>query len=194
MTARPVGRVPRSTGRWVPASSRALPPSASAASARGDGAHGAGRLALPRLQSSAPVRSARSGRATTGCFAHGDPERSDRVEGDRRRGGGPVREPCRGPRPAGLQGRRSRRFARRSRASSAAPLGYSSAEDGPSGPVSRRRVDDLPSGGNRTNIKKFLGTPIRRSRGTTPSTSRITARTRLPERRLTSVPTLDLRS
>jgi hypothetical protein len=42
-------------------------------------------------------------------------------------------------------------------ASSAAPLGYSPSEDGPSGPVSRRGVDDLRFGGNRTNIKNTLG-------------------------------------
>jgi hypothetical protein len=42
-------------------------------------------------------------------------------------------------------------------ASSAAPLGYSPSEDGPSGPVSRRGVDDFRFGGVRTNIKKILG-------------------------------------
>src|SRR5436305_5747892 len=42
-------------------------------------------------------------------------------------------------------------------ASSAAPRGYSPSEDGPSGPVSRRGVDDLRFGGNRTNIKNILG-------------------------------------
>jgi hypothetical protein len=73
----------------------------------------------------------RGASVVTGGRALGD-------EGDRRRGGGPVREPCRGPRPAGLQGRRPRRFARRPWASNAAPLGYSPSEDGPSGPVSRR--------------------------------------------------------
>ena len=66
------------------------------------------------------------------------------------------RGPRRGPRPAGLKGRRLRRFARRSRASNAAPLGYSPAEDGPSRPVSRRRVDDLRVRGTRTNITNFL--------------------------------------
>ena len=40
--------------------------------------------------------------------------------------------------------------------SNAAPLGYSPAEDGPSGPVSRRRVDDLRVRGTRTNITNFL--------------------------------------
>jgi hypothetical protein len=43
-----------------------------------------------------------------------------------------------------------------SAASSAAPLGYSPSEDGLSGPVSRRGVDDLQFGGNRTNIKNIL--------------------------------------
>ncbi len=59
------------------------------------------------------------------------------------RGRGRLRGPRRRPRPAGLQGRRLRRFTRRSRASNAAPLGYSPPEDGPSGPGFRRRVDDL---------------------------------------------------
>jgi hypothetical protein len=41
--------------------------------------------------------------------------------------------------------------------STAAPLGYSPPEGGPSGPVSRRGVDDLRFGGNRTIIKNILG-------------------------------------
>jgi hypothetical protein len=41
--------------------------------------------------------------------------------------------------------------------STAAPLGYSPPEGGPSGPVSRRGVDDLRFGENRTIIKNILG-------------------------------------
>jgi hypothetical protein len=125
--------------------------------------------------------------AVTGGRALGD-------EGDRRRGGGPLREPSRGPvRPVYRDdGRGDSRDA--SAASSAAPLGYSPSEDGPSGPVSRRGVDDLRFGGNRTNIKNILGNGNRPGLGhPRPSASRTMPRARLPERRLASVPALDLR-
>ena len=79
------------------------------------------------------------------------------------RGRGRLRGPRRRPRPAGLQWRRLRRFARRSRASNAAPLGYSPADDGPSGPV-RRRVDDLRVTRTRTSITNFLEKPRSRRR------------------------------
>ena len=80
------------------------------------------------------------------------------------RGRGRLRGPRRGPRPAGAQGRRLRRFARRSRASNARSAGVLPAEDGPSGPGSRRRVDDLRVRGTRTNITNFLEKPRSRRR------------------------------
>jgi hypothetical protein len=58
-------------------------------------------------------------------------------------------------------------------ASSAAPLGYSPSEDGPSGPVSRRGVDDLRFGGIARTSRTPWGTATAPGLGhPRPSTSR----------------------
>jgi hypothetical protein len=115
-------------------------------------------------------------------------------EGDRRRGGGPVREPCRGPRPAGLQGRRPRRFARRTRASNAAQLGTPRRKTALPGRSPAGEWMICASGGIAQTSRTSSGTATAPGLGhPRPSTSRTTSRTRLPERHLASTPTLDLR-